>query len=92
MALTVALIEDSADIQATMLSILKAARIAQCVGAFSSGEEALLEIPKLKPKVVLMDISLTGMDGVECVPNSPRSLGLPQILIAHRFTKTGFHI
>jgi DNA-binding NarL/FixJ family response regulator len=81
MALTVALVEDNADIRATMLSILKDAPNCQCVGAFSSGEQALLEIPKLKPKVVLMDISLGGMDGVECVRQLARAMELPQILM-----------
>jgi len=37
------------------------------VGAHSSGEEALKRIPDEKPDVVLMDINLPGMRGIECV-------------------------
>jgi DNA-binding NarL/FixJ family response regulator len=39
----------------------------QCLGSFPSAELALKEIPSLKPDVVLMDINLPGMDGVQCV-------------------------
>ena len=35
-------------------------------GAYRSAEEALVEIPKIRPHVVLMDIRLPGMDGGEC--------------------------
>lgn len=38
-----------------------------CAGAFADGETALAEIPRLKPDVVLMDIGLPGMSGIECV-------------------------
>jgi DNA-binding NarL/FixJ family response regulator len=37
------------------------------VGQFGDAETALRDIPRLQPKVVLMDINLPGMDGVQCV-------------------------
>jgi DNA-binding NarL/FixJ family response regulator len=37
-----------------------------CVGAYLSADEALAEIPKARPHVVLMDIRMAGMDGHEC--------------------------
>jgi DNA-binding NarL/FixJ family response regulator len=37
-----------------------------CVGAYGSAYEALAEIPKVRPHVVLMDIRMPGMDGHEC--------------------------
>ncbi len=81
MAITIALVEDNADIRATMLNILQSDPECQCLGAFSSGEQALAEVPKLNPKVVLMDISLTKMDGVECVRQLAKVMTLPQILM-----------
>ena len=38
-----------------------------CVGQFASGEEALVGLPAAAPDVVLMDINLPGMNGIECV-------------------------
>ena len=67
--------------RAGMIKILDGAPECECVGAFSSGEEALSEIPKLKPQVVLMDISLPGMNGVECVCQLAKVMELPQILM-----------
>src|SRR5277367_1155731 len=81
MAITITIVEDNAAVRTSMLKILEDAPNCKCVGAFSDGEKALLEIPKLKPQVVLMDISLTGMDGVECVRQLAKLMELPQILM-----------
>jgi DNA-binding NarL/FixJ family response regulator len=67
MPIKIALVEDDADVLASMTQILERAPECACVGTFASGEDAVREIPKLKPQVVLMDINLPGMDGVECV-------------------------
>ena len=81
MAITIIIVEDNAAIRKSMLDILEGAPDCKCVGSFSSGEQALSEIPGLRPQVVLMDISLTGMDGVECVRRLARQMDLPQILM-----------
>jgi DNA-binding NarL/FixJ family response regulator len=81
MVITIAIVEDNAGVRTSMLKILEDAPNCRCVGAFSSGEDALREIPRLKPQVVLMDISLTGMDGVECVRQLANLMELPQILM-----------
>jgi DNA-binding NarL/FixJ family response regulator len=39
----------------------------RCVSTFPSGEEALARLPAQWPDVILMDIHLTGMSGIECV-------------------------
>jgi DNA-binding NarL/FixJ family response regulator len=81
MPITISIVEDHAAVRASMVKILEDAPNCKCVGAFSDGEEALHEIPKLKPQVVLMDISLTGMNGVECVRRLANLMELPQIII-----------
>src|SRR5580658_10089972 len=79
--ITVTMVEDNAAVRASMLRILEGDPDCKCVGAFPDGETALIEIPKLKPQVVLMDISLTGMDGVECVRQLATLMVLPKILM-----------
>jgi DNA-binding NarL/FixJ family response regulator len=81
MAITIAIVEDNTAVRKSMLDILDGSPGCKSVGSFSSGEQALSEIPKLKPQIVLMDISLTGMDGVECVRRLARLMELPQILM-----------
>ena len=65
--ITVALVEDDAPLRASLSGILQRAPECRCVGAFANAEEALRAIPGLAPQVVLMDINLPGMDGVQCV-------------------------
>jgi len=67
MPITVAIVEDDAPLRASMSGILQRASECSCVGAYANAEDALREIPALSPQVVLMDINLPGMDGVQCV-------------------------
>jgi DNA-binding NarL/FixJ family response regulator len=64
---TVAIVEDNSSVRMSLRAILEEAAGVQCVGAYATAEEALRELPPLAPQVVLMDINLPGMDGVECV-------------------------
>ena len=67
MTTTVALVDDDASVRRSLAGILQRSHGVKCVGDYSSAEKALEEIPRLSPQVVLMDINLPGMDGVECV-------------------------
>jgi DNA-binding NarL/FixJ family response regulator len=60
-------VEDDAGIRDALIRVLGRSRDFRCLGWFATGEEALRELPSLKPEVVLMDINLPGMSGVECV-------------------------
>ena len=65
--ITVAIVEDDDRVRHSLEGIVKRGPDVLCVGAFGNAEEALRELPRLRPRVVLMDINLPGMDGVECV-------------------------
>jgi DNA-binding NarL/FixJ family response regulator len=67
MKVKVSIVEDDSGIRASLVRLLRRSSGFQCLDCFSSAEEALQEIPKTSPDVVLMDINLPGMDGVECV-------------------------
>jgi DNA-binding NarL/FixJ family response regulator len=53
----------------------------ECVAMFSSGEEALLEIPALKPQLVLMDLNLGGMSGIDCTRELKQRMPSLQVLM-----------
>src|SRR3989441_3486513 len=65
--ITVAIVEDDAQVRQSLAGILKRGAGVVCVGEHGNAEEAVREVPRVQPKVVLMDINLPGMDGVHCV-------------------------
>ena len=76
--ITVAIVEDNRGTREGLVELLGRAQNLQCVGAYANGEDAVRELPSHKPKVVLMDINLPGMSGVECVARLKECLpGIP---------------
>jgi DNA-binding NarL/FixJ family response regulator len=63
----VALVEDDDEIRANLAYRIDGHPHFRLTGSYGDAESALAEIPRQKPQVVLMDINLPGMDGVECV-------------------------
>ena len=63
----VAIVEDDGGLREQLEGILSASEFACCVGSYCSAEEALEKIVAADPDVVLMDIKLPGMSGIECV-------------------------
>lgn len=67
MDISIAIVEDNNDIRHALEQIIEMADGYFLAGSYINGEEALLQIPLIKPAIVLMDINLGGMDGIEVV-------------------------
>jgi DNA-binding NarL/FixJ family response regulator len=67
MNISVAIVEDNNDIRQALEQIITMAEGCTLAGSCVNGEEALVKIPILNPEIVLMDINLGGMNGIECV-------------------------
>lgn len=67
MPIRVAIVEDNVKLRETLARVVDRTEGLECAGSFASAEEALQTLPSLKPDVVLMDINLPGLSGVECV-------------------------
>jgi DNA-binding NarL/FixJ family response regulator len=65
--ITVAIIEDRREIREGLSAMINYTDGFQCLGSYRSVEEALHRIPNNLPDVVLSDIGLPGMDGIEGV-------------------------
>jgi len=81
MPISIAIVEDDHAVRASLLTMLQHAPDCHCLGDFGSAEEALRKLPALRPDVVLMDINLPRLSGVECVRQLNELLPATQILM-----------
>jgi len=67
MAIKVAIVEDNEGIREGLSLLINGSSGFQCAATFHSAEQALAMLPHDWPDVVLMDIHLPRMSGIECV-------------------------
>ncbi len=67
MSIRVAIVEDDEQVRENLARLVGEAKGFECVATFPSGEQALEFWPRRAPDVVVMDINLPGISGVECV-------------------------
>ncbi len=67
MSIDVSIVEDDAPAREILSDWIRRAQGFRCVSRYGNGESALARLPEDKPEVVLMDINLPGMSGIECV-------------------------
>jgi DNA-binding NarL/FixJ family response regulator len=67
MAIQVSIVEDNEQLRGTLARLINRAEGFACLSQFATAEAALEGLPKERPQVVLMDINLPGINGVECV-------------------------
>src|ERR1041385_6812841 len=67
MPITVSIVEDDAGVRQGLVRLLKRSPDFRLLACYGSAEAALSEISQLRPDVLLMDINLPEMNGVECV-------------------------
>ncbi len=65
--ISVCIVEDVTDIRQALEQIIELSENCVLAGSFSSGEEAMVKIPLIKPNVVLMDIGLGSTNGIDIV-------------------------
>ena len=78
---TVAIVEDNSTVRQTLYEWINGTPDYRCVCACATGKEALAEIPRSKPDVVLMDIHLPGESGIACTVRLKEILPRLQIVI-----------
>ena len=74
-------VEDDAGFRSGLERLLGRTRDFRCLGSFATGEAGLQKIPEIKPDVVIMDLNLPGMNGVECVRKLKALLPSVQIVM-----------
>jgi DNA-binding NarL/FixJ family response regulator len=81
----VAIVEDNRKLRLELADTIASQPGLECVGALASGEEALKQLPKAAPDVVLMDIHLQGMSGIDCTRQLKQLLPEVQVVMLTMF-------
>jgi DNA-binding NarL/FixJ family response regulator len=77
----VALVEDNAPLASSLRKVIESAPDLRCVGVWPTAEEALRKIDAFQPQVVLMDINLPGMSGIEATSRIKERLPGIQVIM-----------
>lgn len=88
MALKVSIVEDNEQLRTTLAKMISRSEGFECLGQHPSAEAGLEAIPKEKPDVVLMDINLPGINGVECVRKLKQILPNTQVVMLTAYEDT----
>jgi RNA polymerase sigma factor (sigma-70 family) len=81
MPITVSIVEDNDKLRGTLARMIDRSEGFRCLSQYASAEDALKGLPQVRPNVVLMDINLPGINGVECVRQLKPLLPETQILM-----------
>ena len=81
MSISVSIVEDNDKLRGTLARVLNRAEGFHCVSDYGNAEDALKDLPNVQPEVVLMDINLPGMNGVECVRQLKQLLPTVQVMM-----------
>src|SRR5687767_8617769 len=67
MAISIAIVEDLEEIRDALRTYIGLDKELLLCGSYSQAEEAVIALPQLQPDLVIMDINLPGMTGIECI-------------------------
>ena len=81
MQIKVAIVDDDEGIRSSLATLIRRAAAFQLTGDYPDAETAIKEIPRNPPDVVLMDINMPGMKGMECVRQLKLQLPAVQFLM-----------
>jgi DNA-binding NarL/FixJ family response regulator len=66
MPINVGIVEDDPQLRAVFAELVESAEGMTCIGSYENAERALEALPSVGVEVVLMDINLPGISGIEC--------------------------
>jgi len=84
----IAIVEDNRVIRESLMEFIKADSECECVCACATAEEALEEIPRHRADIVLMDIHLPDISGIECTGRLKQLMPSVQIIMVTVYEDT----
>ena len=86
----VLVVDDQDPFRRAMAAVVEATDGFVVVGAVTSGEESLVAVEQLRPGLVLMDVNLPGIDGVEATRRIRRSPEAPVVVLLSTYDEDEF--
>lgn len=65
--IAVSIVEDIDDVRNSLQRLIESAPGFLCLSTYSNAEDALKNLPQINPDIVLMDVNLPGMSGIDCI-------------------------
>jgi DNA-binding NarL/FixJ family response regulator len=81
MPVSISIVEDNDQLRGTLAKVIGRTEGFRCVSDYANAEDALANLPNVRPDVVLMDINLPGLSGVECVRKLKALLPQTQVMM-----------
>jgi DNA-binding NarL/FixJ family response regulator len=88
MPTNISIVEDNEQLRGTLVRLLNKTEEFRCVSNYPSAEAALEGLPNDRPAIVLMDINLPGLNGVECVRRLKQVLPATQVVMLTAYEDT----
>src|SRR5262245_36149652 len=83
--LRIGILEDDDELRAAFAGLVDDAGDMACAATFGTAEDALASLKATAPDVMLVDINLPGMDGIEFVRKLRATKGAPQVVMLTTF-------
>ncbi len=81
MPITLAIVEDLDEVREGLKNFLALSPDFKVLDTFKTAEEAMEDIPRLQPDIVIMDINLPGLSGIECIRQIKKKNILTQFMM-----------
>ena len=78
----VAIVEDIREIKEGLELLIDSSEGFRCIKTYSNAEEAMADLPQINPDVVLMDITLPGINGIEAVRSLKPKIPATQFIMS----------
>jgi DNA-binding NarL/FixJ family response regulator len=86
--ITVSIVDDDTELREKIVVFVGTTPGFRCISQYESADEAICHLPKDKPDVILMDINLDGMSGIDCVQKLKPLLPESQFIMLTIFEDT----
>ena len=81
MSISLAIVEDLAEVREGLKQFISLNPEFTILGTFQTAEEAMHKLPQLNPDIVIMDINLPGMSGIECIRQVKKKIPRTQFMM-----------